>query len=151
MVKIMFVCTGNICRSAMAHVMLENLAKEKKKDIEVYSCGIYAENGAHSTRQAIDVMKYDYDIDLTKHRATNIRNSNIEEMDYILCATFTHKIMIIGMYPKLKEKVFTMKEFVSDGSSNDLDLKDPWGYDIEIYRSCAKEIYEIVNKIIDKV
>ena len=59
--------------------------------------------------------------------------------------------MVIGMYPKLKEKVFTMKEFVSDGNSKDLDLKDPWGYDIEIYRYCAKEIYEIVNKIIDKV
>ena len=55
------------------------------------------------------------------------------------------------MYPKLKEKVFTMKEFVSEGDSKDLDLKDPWGYDIEIYRYCAKEIYEIVNKIIDKV
>lgn len=95
MKKIMFVCTGNICRSAMAHVMLENLVKEKKKDIEVYSCGIYAENGAHSTRQAIDVMKYDYDIDLTKHRATNIKDSNIEQMDYVLCATYTHKLIVI--------------------------------------------------------
>ena len=42
----MFICTGNICRSAMAHAMLEKLSKEKNKDkdIEVYSCGVYAEN-----------------------------------------------------------------------------------------------------------
>lgn len=42
--KIMFICTGNICRSAMAHVMLEKRAKEENKDIEVYSCGVFAEN-----------------------------------------------------------------------------------------------------------
>ena len=42
--KIMFICTGNICRSAMAHVMLEKKAIEKNKDIEVYSCGVYAYN-----------------------------------------------------------------------------------------------------------
>ncbi len=42
--KIMFICTGNICRSAMAHKMLEKKAKEKNKNIEVYSCGVYAQN-----------------------------------------------------------------------------------------------------------
>ncbi len=40
--KIMFICTGNICRSAMAHAMLEKKVKEQNKDIEVYSCGVFA-------------------------------------------------------------------------------------------------------------
>ena len=43
--KIMFICTGNICRSAMAEGMMRNLAKENNKDISVYSAGIYAETG----------------------------------------------------------------------------------------------------------
>lgn len=55
------------------------------------------------------------------------------------------------MYPEIREKVYTMKEFVTDDNKEDIDLKDPWGYDINVYRNCAKEIYEIVNKIIDKV
>ena len=42
--KIMFICTGNICRSAMAHAMLVKRAKEENKDIEVYSCGVFAQN-----------------------------------------------------------------------------------------------------------
>ena len=42
--KIMFVCTGNTCRSAMAHHMLEKMIKEKD-NVEVYSCGIYADSG----------------------------------------------------------------------------------------------------------
>ena len=53
----------------------------------------------------------EYQIDLKKHRATNIRNSKIEDMDIILCATTSHKNNVINMYPKLADKVFTMKEY----------------------------------------
>jgi len=108
--KIMFICTGNICRSAMAHVMLEDKAKKQNKDIEVYSCGVYAQNGDISTEEAIETME-EYQIDLKKHRATNIRSSKIEDMDVILCATTAHKNNVINMYPKLSDKVFTMKEY----------------------------------------
>ena len=66
--KIMFICTGNICRSAMAHVMFAKIAKEQNKDIQVYSCGVYAENGDVSTKEAIETM-HEYGIDLRNHRA----------------------------------------------------------------------------------
>ena len=108
--KIMFICTGNICRSAMAHVMLEDKVKKQNKDIQVYSCGVYAQNGDISTDEAIETME-EYGIDLKKHRATNIRSSKIEDMDIILCATTAHKNNVKNMYPKLSNKVFTMKEY----------------------------------------
>ena len=92
--KIMFICTGNICRSAMAHVMLEKKAKEENKDIQVYSCGVFAMNGDVPTYEGIQVMK-EYGIDLNNHRATHIRNSKIEDMDIILCATTSHKNNVI--------------------------------------------------------
>ena len=102
--KIMFICTGNICRSAMAHVMLEQEAKLHNKKVEVYSCGIYAEDGDRPTEEAISVLKTIYNVDLTNHRATNIENSPIQEMNVILCATTSHKNNVLNKYPKLKEK-----------------------------------------------
>lgn len=147
--KIMFICTGNICRSAMAHFMLEKMAKEENKDIKVYSCGIYAENGDIPTFEGVTVMKK-YGIDISKHRATNIRQSNIEDMDIILCATNNHKNSVIAMYPELKDKVYTMKEYAECGK-NDMDIKDPWGYGIDVYRECAKEIENCIKKIVEKV
>ena len=108
--KMMFICTGNICRSAMAHKMMEKKAKEQGKNIEVYSSGMWARDGDIPTYEGIEVMK-DYGIDLSTHKATNIKSSNIEDMDVILCATFSHKLNVISMYPNLKDKIFTMKEY----------------------------------------
>ena len=148
--KIMFICTGNICRSAMADWLLKKKIKDlKKENIEVYSSGIYAYDGDISTWEAKEVMK-EYEVDLKDHRATNIRNSNIKEMDLILCATKSHKIAVLDIYPELKEKVYTMKEYVGYNRENHdkIDIKDPWGYDIETYRSCAAEIDECLELLI---
>ncbi len=93
----------------------------------------------------------DYDVDMKNHKATNISNSNIEEMDLILCATSSHKASILQMYPKVKEKVYTMKEYVQNEPKEDIDIKDPWGYDIEIYRFCAGEIDTVLEKLIQKI
>lgn len=147
--KIMFVCTGNICRSAMAEVMLRKMAEEEGKSIEIYSCGTTAYTGDTSTEEAIQVMK-ENQINLEKHRATNIKESKIQEMDLILCATTSHKRNVIQQYPELEKKVYTIKEFAEEGTK-DQDIADPWGYNIQIYRLCAKEIKENLKKIIKKI
>ena len=151
--KIMFICTGNICRSAMAHWLLKQKLKDEKiEGIEVYSCGIYAQDGDIPTYEAKRVMQDEYGIDISGHRATNIKNSKIKEMNLILCATSSHKMAVIDMYPELKEKVYTMKEYVNYNRKyhDEIDIKDPWGYDIETYRSCVAEIEECVNGILEK-
>ena len=150
--KIMFICTGNICRSAMAEWILKKKISEDeslKDKIEVYSCGIYAENGDKPTYTAIDVMK-EIEIDITKHSATNIKNSEIKKMDLILCATRSHKMAVTDIYPELKDKVYTMKEYVGYEPS-DLDIKDPWGYDIVTYRNCASELEKCIDLLIEKI
>lgn len=148
--KIMFICTGNICRSAMAHwLMKKKLQEIGRKDIEIHSCGVFAENGDGSTYNAIETMK-EYNVDLSKHRATNIKNSKIEEMDLILCATKSHKYSVIQMYPQLQDKVYTMKEYI-EPQKKDTDIQDPWGYDIETYRFCASEIDRCLDKLIEKI
>lgn len=148
--KVMFICTGNICRSAMAHRMLEKRVKDLiRDDIEVYSCGVFASDGDYPTSQGIEVMKK-YQVDLKSHRATNIHNSNIEDMDIILCATTSHKNNVINMYPNLEEKIFTMKEYVGY-NNEDLDIADPWGLSTRVYENCAKEIENCIEKIINKI
>lgn len=147
--KIMFICTGNICRSAMAEGMMRKLVIENNIDVEIYSCGIYAETGDFATYNAAQVAK-EYNADISSHRATNIRESKIEEMDLILCATTSHKQSVLYLYPNLQGKVYTMKEYAKlDKNGQDMDIKDPWGYDEVVYRKCASEIEECLEKIVE--
>lgn len=149
--KIMFICTGNICRSAMAEGMMKKLIKENNIDAEVYSCGIYAETGNGPTYNAQEAAS-EYGADISNHRATNIRDSKIEEMDIILCATISHKQSVLYLHPELEGKVFTMKEYAKlDKNGQDMDIKDPWGYDEFVYRKCASEIEECLEKIVETI
>lgn len=146
----MFICTGNICRSAMAHWLLKKKLEERNiKNVEVYSAGIYAYSGDISTDEAIEVME-EYGVDLKKHRATKVQNSNIKDMDIILCMTLSHKRDLVYMYPELKEKIYTLKEYVKD-EKNGVEIKDPWGYDIVTYRFCAAEIDACLDKLIESI
>ena len=148
--KVMFICTGNICRSAMAEGMFRKMT-ENMGDIEVFSCGVYAETGDYATYNAVEAAK-EYDADISSHRATNIREKKIKKMDLILCATNSHKQSVLYLYPGLKGKVFTMKEYThihKDGQ--DMDIKDPWGYDEYVYRRCAEEINECLEKTLEKI
>jgi protein-tyrosine-phosphatase len=130
--------------------MLEKKVKDLNKQIEVYSCGIYAEFNDLPTDNAIKIMHDKYGIDLKSHKSTNIRKSDIEEMDIILCATKAHKSQVLNMYPQLNGKIYTMKEYAGY-SESDWDIKDPWGYDMETYKMCAKEISDCIDIIIEKI
>lgn len=150
--KIMFICTGNICRSAMAHwLMIKKLEEKNRKDIEIYSSGIFAMQDDRSTEEAILVME-EYGVDLKKHRAILTRKSNIEQMDLILCMTNSHKYSLIQMYPQLQKNIFTLKEYLSaNEDKKDMDIKDPWGYDMVTYRFCAAEIDTCLDQLIEKI
>jgi protein-tyrosine-phosphatase len=146
--KIMFVCTGNICRSAMAEAILKKKVKDKNIDKSFFVCssGIYAYNGDVSTYEACKIMKDDFGIDLSNHRATAIRDSKIEDMDLILCMTKSHKETLNLIYPNLKNKIFLIKEYVNlEG-----EVKDPWGGDLVTYYDSAKELEYYIDLLLKK-
>lgn len=151
MKNINFVCTGNICRSAMAATYLQKRLYDigKENEVIVNSCGTNARTGDKITEFACRAIS-EYGVDASHHRATNIYESDILNADIVLCMTKSHKDNVLSIYPKLKRKVFTIKEYVNDQNAyNDID--DPWGYGIEVYRQCAKEIVDCVEKLIKKL
>lgn len=149
--NILFVCTGNTCRSAMAEGLAKKIIKEKNLNFNVFSAGIYAFSGESASYNSIAIMK-EYDVDILLHKSTSIQEIDLAKMDYIFCATQNHKTNIQNNYPDIAKKVYTMKEFAkfNDYEKNP-DIKDPWGYDINSYRACAAEISICVEKIIEKI
>lgn len=148
--KIIFVCTGNICRSAMADGYTKKRLKDKNLENRyiIESAGTNAYTGDKATEFACKAMGK-YGVDLSNHRATYIEESDVCDADLILCMTYAHKTRVLNRYPKLNSKVFTLKEYL--GETEYLDIDDPWGFSLDVYTSCAKEIVYYVDKLIEKI
>jgi protein-tyrosine-phosphatase len=149
--RIVFVCTGNTCRSPMAEAIFKDIIKEKgiEEKFEVYSAGVYAFDNDPATYQAIEVMKNEFNIDLKSHRAKVLDNSDVQKADLILTMTRHHRDMIIDIYPEASAKVHVLKEFV--GLKEGLDVLDPFGQDYEVYKSCAYEIEELLLEVLKRI
>lgn len=149
MKNILFVCTGNTCRSSMAEALflylLKNQSIEDKYKVQSAGVSVYMEMPA--SKNAIDAMS-DIKIDISSHRSKMITKDMIEAADLILTMTKAHKDAIVQSVFSASTKTFTLKEFTK--IEENLDILDPYGGSLDIYRECRDEILLNLKLVIEK-
>ena len=148
--KVLFVCTGNSCRSVMAEGLMKKYLKELgKENIQVASAGISATGGLSPTDETVKVMQ-DEGIDVTAHKTTRIDENIVKEADLILVMEDMHRQFIDSNYPEGSFKTYLLKEYETEGWPNYPESKgipDPITKPIEYYRLSLAVIKDQVKRI----
>ncbi len=157
---VLFVCTGNTCRSAMVEGMFKKILKERTEDyskFNVISAGISVLPGISPTSEAISVM-FEQGIDISQHHAQELQEELIKKADIILVMTNEHKEYIHKEFTFAQNKTFLLKKFTLNNKSErnqnnerNYEIIDPIGKKIEFYRIVAKELKKNLKNILDKI
>lgn len=139
--RILFVCTGNTCRSPMA----EGLARQIfNPEFEVESAGLAAWDGDSASPNAVAVLR-ERGIDLSSHQARRVTREILDEADWIIPMTEDHEERLCSMFPESKPKVKRLGAWST--KAKNFDVLDPWGGTVETYWKSAKDIETLILEL----
>ncbi|OVE75315.1 hypothetical protein BVX97_05050 [bacterium E08(2017)] len=133
---VVFVCTGNICRSPMAEYMLRESLGEHS-NCQVSSAGVMTGFGAPASTLGVHVMS-EIGLDASQHRSMPLTDEVVDRASVIVVMTQGHADQVEQMFPHAKEKIFLLSSF--DDNAQYKDVADPIGSTVEVYRSVRDQI-----------
>ena len=140
--KILFVCTGNTCRSPMAELFFNHHRRTIGKSPCAGSCGISTADGLPISANAAAVM-LENEIDPDAFASTAATREIIDEADFIFTMTSGHRRALVSALPEHEGKIFTLL--------GDDDVSDPFGQSTEVYRQTFEMRRPRLTEIAEKM
>ncbi|MGE4181338.1 MAG: ribose 5-phosphate isomerase B, partial [Limisphaerales bacterium] len=139
MKTILFVCTGNICRSPMAEGLFQHLTGRMGDRYRALSAGVAALPGMPPSAHAIQALR-ELNIDISRQRSRPLSGHLVRDADMIVGMTQGHASAITTTYPEAADKTFVLRDFDDSADEHEKDIADPIGGSYSVYLQCRDEI-----------
>ena len=146
MKTILFVCTGNVCRSPMAAGILRR-AVAGRGGYRVLSAGLGAVDGQPPSSYAVQAVQ-ELGIDISNERSRILTAELVQQADYVFAMTHSHVDTVQLLYPQAAEKTFLLREFDETLDTFEKDISDPIGGSYEVYLNCRDQIEQGIASLL---
>ncbi|WP_413377929.1 low molecular weight protein arginine phosphatase [Alkalihalobacillus sp. 1P02AB] len=141
--QILFICTGNTCRSPLAEVLLKDKAGSR---FEVQSAGIYAFPGSPASAGTTEVLE-NRNLTADEHLSQAVTLDLLDWADVVLTMTESHRQQLVSQYLEHAIKTYSLTSFVEEEG----EISDPFGGPVEVYEQTAQQLEHLLQKLLKKL
>lgn len=145
-VRVLVVCTANICRSPVVEALLRAKLASRGLDWQVASGGLLPASGYPASKNSVIVLA-ERDIDIAGHRSNEVRSIDVEAADLVLCMEQRHVESLRVENRAHREKIYLLTEMIG----RDEDIADPYGGPLPWYQTMLADVDDILDRGLEQI
>lgn len=147
MKNVLFICTGNTCRSPMAEAIFNKLCEDKNLDMHARSAGVATVDGLPAAKNAVEIMAQN-GIDISTHKARFLPNVRLSDYDVFVTMNYDQATLVESLGVPV-ERIRVLQKAPTDKYDIEIGIADPFGGDMTAYKKCADDLTVAISDLID--
>ncbi|WP_395753498.1 low molecular weight protein arginine phosphatase [Prosthecobacter sp.] len=146
MKNVLFVCTGNTCRSPMAEALFRELVKERA-DYQVSSAGVAAAPGMPASKHTAALLK-SRGVNLSGFQSRMLDKKILEAATHVFAMSSHHMAAIVDEFPEQTDKIYLVSEFAAEDALRGKDVSDPFGQGLQAYEETLQALEKMLPSLL---